>query len=353
MQQFVITLLLVSSLVPVFAAPRPQAQPQTDANYNSCAPGFDHCGAGFTCCVGPGDVSSGKATCRPSNDCSGNAPQPQWIPDWNSCSPNFDKCSSSGFVCCVAPADESNGKSTCRPTSACYATKVVNYNTCTMNVDTCNSGYTCCIGSQDLAAHKSTCRPNSDCSGTTSSGSISSFISASTFNNAAAACGVTTSGTYNALNSNLGVKISGLVELALLMGNLDHESGGLTDLYEGGCNQGQCAYGNYFGRGFIQLTWQSNYQAAADALGRPDIVSNPDVVASDPGTDWAVTGWFWRTSVQPVLKAQGYTIASSVRAINNIECAGGSVGVINAQRISDIQCFEQQFGIAIDWNTSC
>jgi putative chitinase len=45
------------------------------------------------------------------------------------------------------------------------------------------------------------------------------------------------------------------------------------------------------GRGAIQLTGKSNYQAFADYIGRPDVMSNPDIVASELAFESAL--WFF------------------------------------------------------------
>lgn len=37
----------------------------------------------------------------------------------------------------------------------------------------------------------------------------------------------------------------------------------------------------YYGRGFIQLTWFENYKDFANAIKRPDILTNPDILATD------------------------------------------------------------------------
>lgn len=60
------------------------------------------------------------------------------------------------------------------------------------------------------------------------------------------------------------------------MGNGDEESG-----------EGYA----YRGRGLIQLTGKSNYQACGDALG-VDLVENPDLVAT-PQYAALSAGWFW------------------------------------------------------------
>lgn len=48
----------------------------------------------------------------------------------------------------------------------------------------------------------------------------------------------------------------------------------------------------YRGRGLIQLTGKTNYQAFADAVGHPEVVADPDIVLEP---DMAVRSalWFW------------------------------------------------------------
>ena len=49
----------------------------------------------------------------------------------------------------------------------------------------------------------------------------------------------------------------------------------------------------YYGRGFIQLTWEANYRAASQAL-KVDLVADPDM-ALKPGVAAAIAAWFFRT----------------------------------------------------------
>lgn len=51
-------------------------------------------------------------------------------------------------------------------------------------------------------------------------------------------------------------------------------------------------YFPYFGRGFIQLTWDYNYQAAGDALGL-DLINNPDL-ALDPQNAVRILAWYMK-----------------------------------------------------------
>jgi putative chitinase len=52
--------------------------------------------------------------------------------------------------------------------------------------------------------------------------------------------------------------------------------------------------GKFFGRGVIQLTGRANYTAFATAIGRPDLVEHPELVAT-PEFACLSAGWFWDT----------------------------------------------------------
>ncbi|KAI9107756.1 hypothetical protein K1719_021092 [Acacia pycnantha] len=60
-----------------------------------------------------------------------------------------------------------------------------------------------------------------------------------------------------------------------------------------------CAPGKqYYGRGPIQLSWNYNYGQAGRALG-VDLLSNPDLVATDPVLSFKAALWFWMTPQLP------------------------------------------------------
>jgi len=48
---------------------------------------------------------------------------------------------------------------------------------------------------------------------------------------------------------------------------------------------------DFIGRGFLQLTGKSNYQSFASDMGLPDIMTNPDLVATDYAFETAL--WFF------------------------------------------------------------
>jgi hypothetical protein len=183
------------------------------------------------------------------------------------------------------------------------------------------------------------------------------LISESDFNRAAGACGVSQGNLYNDLVRGFTANLpGGKNELAILMGNIAHESGAFRYTEEIACAgvthvTGQCPYGLYHGRGYIQISWDYNYREAANYLNNPAIFSNPDIVMHDPTVNWQTVQWYWVTRVQPTFNRQGVTMGASVRAINGgLECDSGP---INSQRVKFIQCFQQQFGVAVDYNTRC
>ncbi|XP_068645509.1 endochitinase-like [Aristolochia californica] len=54
----------------------------------------------------------------------------------------------------------------------------------------------------------------------------------------------------------------------------------------------------YYGRGPVQLTFNFNYGQAGEALG-VDLLSNPDLVATDPVICFKASIWFWMTPQPP------------------------------------------------------
>ncbi|MFS8840414.1 glycoside hydrolase family 19 protein [Synechococcus sp. W55.2] len=94
---------------------------------------------------------------------------------------------------------------------------------------------------------------------------------------------------------------------AHFLGQVGHETGGLRWLeeiwgptpaqrgYEGRRDLGNTQPGDGYrfrGRGLFQLTGRANYERFARAVGQPQIIENPDLVATPY---WAAqsAGWFW------------------------------------------------------------
>lgn len=119
-----------------------------------------------------------------------------------------------------------------------------------------------------------------------------------------------------------------LREQAMFLANAIWETGGLQYMEEIACKTGGCAYGKYFGRGFLQLTHDYNYKAASQALFNDNrLVDNPELAATPEGA-WQTALWFWTSQVQPKLKETGAIdkndLGVSVNVINGgLECGGG------------------------------
>lgn len=136
---------------------------------------------------------------------------------------------------------------------------------------------------------------------------------------------------YDAYMKEIAPKLP-LAEQAYLMANCVWESGGLQFTEEIACKTGSCEYKNYFGRGYIHITWDYNYKEASEDMKKEDpsvedIVAKPELVAQ-PTYGWKTSLWFWKKRVQPVLKENnamdkglfGYT----VKVINGgVECPAG------------------------------
>ncbi len=96
--------------------------------------------------------------------------------------------------------------------------------------------------------------------------------------------------------------------------------------------------GDFHGRGAIQLTGESNYQAAGDYL-RKNLVGNPGLVSTDPLTNWQTALWFWVVHNNPGAagtKNCHQAISSgdfgqTTRIINGgIECPGSQSAITRA-----------------------
>ena len=75
------------------------------------------------------------------------------------------------------------------------------------------------------------------------------------------------------------------------------------------------AYGyKYRGAGYIQLTWDYNYQAFANYMGDPEIYNQgADYVATNYA--WAAAGWFWTNKNMNSRIANGATVQDITRLV--------------------------------------
>lgn len=86
-------------------------------------------------------------------------------------------------------------------------------------------------------------------------------------------------------------EINTRARLAAFLAITGGETGSFSEMSEIG--EGGGRFGAYFGRGMCQLTWDYNYARYEGDSGYP-VVSQPDLVASDPFIAADSAGWFWR-----------------------------------------------------------
>lgn len=125
---------------------------------------------------------------------------------------------------------------------------------------------------------------------------------------------------------------------AMFLAHVFHESAGLTKLVEEACVKSPCTQyngagtggvsgapgKNYFGRGYLQLSWPANYKEASQALyGNDQLFKDPDRVASNPKDAAGTSIWFWEKKVMSNKEATS-KFGLTTKAINGaLECGKG------------------------------
>jgi predicted chitinase len=119
-------------------------------------------------------------------------------------------------------------------------------------------------------------------------------------------------------------------ELAMFFAQIMHESGAL--FYKKEISPPPGAYGTgapgkqYYGRGYIQLSWPDNYKKASEALfgtGSTELYDNPDQVATNEDLAWGVSFFYWKVFVKPAMVSNPVAFGLSTKAINGpLECQG-------------------------------
>jgi chitinase len=104
----------------------------------------------------------------------------------------------------------------------------------------------------------------------------------------------------------------------------------------------------YYGRGPIQLTWNYNYGPAGQAIGF-DGLNAPETVANDATVSFKTALWYWMQNVHSVV-TQGF--GPTIRAVNSIECGGGSPDKVQA-RINYYKQYCSQLGVSPGANLYC
>ncbi|MDP9793425.1 hypothetical protein J2S43_001937 [Catenuloplanes nepalensis] len=151
-------------------------------------------------------------------------------------------------------------------------------------------------------------------------------------------------------------------EIAAFLANVNQESGGLRYVEEinrsawGNYCNAQAPYGcpaghtAYHGRGPIQLSWNTNYHAAGQALNL-DLLNNPDLVMTNASVAWQTALWFWMTqsgagTMTPhAAITNGSGFGETIRSINGIlECHGGQPAAI-ANRVNSYREYTRILGV--------
>ncbi|KAJ1657716.1 hypothetical protein IWQ61_002927 [Dispira simplex] len=133
-------------------------------------------------------------------------------------------------------------------------------------------------------------------------------------------------------------------EAAMFLTQVLWESDGLRHTTEHGCEDNKCAgkyaseldyrsssdgekngtVNQYYGRGYIQLTWASNYLDASKALfGNDLLLKEPLLVSSNDTIAWDTSFWYWKNRVHKEPGVTDGEFGASTKAINGeLECGG-------------------------------
>lgn len=84
-------------------------------------------------------------------------------------------------------------------------------------------------------------------------------------------------------------------------------------------------YYPWYGRGFVQITWEDNYKRAGDKLGKdlttnPDVVMDPDI-AADIAIKGMIEGWFTKKKLSDYITLKKSDFVGARKIINGTDKA--------------------------------
>ncbi|CAG7711909.1 unnamed protein product [Allacma fusca] len=192
-------------------------------------------------------------------------------------------------------------------------------------------------------------------------GAFGQLVKEDEFKNAVKNCGYSapTTSQYTSFVNNLSKgSITTKEEAAMALAQIIHESDGLKAKKEYKCvntgcpgvyTQSNCdvAGKTYYGRGYIHLTWCSNYKAAStDLYGNDRLVKDPDVVATDEDVSWQTTFWFWKKNVHSRTGVSQGKFGVTTRGINGGECTNSKLHSRAKKRYENYKACRKAFGLA-------
>eukprot|EP00253_Pinus_taeda_P033223 PITA_33223 len=109
----------------------------------------------------------------------------------------------------------------------------------------------------------------------------------------------------------------------------------------------------YYGRGPLQLTGNTNYGGAGKYLD-VNLLNNPGILAQDGLTSWKSALWFWNVNSYchtAITSDQGF--GATIQAINGaLDCIGKATDKVN-DRINHYTNYCSQFGVNPGNNLQC
>ncbi len=156
-------------------------------------------------------------------------------------------------------------------------------------------------------------------------------------------------------------------ETAAFLANISHETGQLVYVDEQNTQDSYCDASNstypcapgktYHGRGPIQLSWNFNYGACGNAIGK-DLLHQPELVSTDSTISFITALWFWMTPHPPkpschdAIRTSGFGM--TINIINGgIECGKGQQTPQALDRIQLYQQYTARLGVTPGDNLGC